>query len=185
MSLVRGKLFACLALGLLQMNNVILLGLLGRVGVLVADYLLQHLHLLTVLVHYVRFLLHEVRLRLLTNNNRLLELLRLLSAVALLKLLVGLLGRLWVFRWCCLLLLLLLKLCQLRLDLPSHVQIGGLDTLVVQALARRLFLIQANISLRLLLLLNELWLLSAHVDAADWGFIGTTNLLLSRVLLTR
>ena len=82
MSLVRGKLFACLALGLLQMNNVILLGLLGRVGVLVADYLLQHLHLLTVLVHYVRFLLHEVRLRLLTNNNRLLELLWLLSAVA-------------------------------------------------------------------------------------------------------
>jgi proteasome assembly chaperone (PAC2) family protein len=81
-SLVRGKLFACLALGLLQMNNVILLGLLGRVGVLIADYLLQHLHLLTVLVHYVRFLLHEVRLRLLTNNNRLLELLRLLSAVA-------------------------------------------------------------------------------------------------------
>ena len=64
-------------------------------------------------------------------------------------------------------------------------QIGRLDTLVVQALARRLFLIQANISLRLLLLLNELWLLSTHVDAADWGFVGTTNLLLSRVLLTR
>ena len=66
------------------MDNVILLGLLGGVGVLVANYLFEHLNLLPVLVHNVGLFLYKVGLRLLANNDWLLELLSLLGAISLL-----------------------------------------------------------------------------------------------------